>query len=85
MGCSTHMSDLHIGETVLPRHAQDTVRIVHHAHFKPIDALPGAADAVRPLDLQPEIRCANCAKSAERALATKRIHAGLSTASPPNE
>jgi alcohol dehydrogenase YqhD (iron-dependent ADH family) len=29
IGCPTHLSELHIGEAMLPRYAQDTVRIVH--------------------------------------------------------
>ena len=31
IGCPTHLSELHIGEAMLPRYAHDTVRIVHDA------------------------------------------------------
>ncbi len=37
IGCPTHLSELHIGEAMLPRYAQDTVRIVHDAEGR----LPG--------------------------------------------
>jgi alcohol dehydrogenase class IV len=37
IGCPTRLSELHIGKTMLPRYAQDMVRIVHDAEGR----LPG--------------------------------------------